>query len=141
MSATPDCLSGSLIDGRYRVERAVASGGFGTVYAAFHIGLSAPVAVKVLDLSEKIGAERLAERVGAFLEEARTLKRLRHPNIVAALDVGLLPQDASGVRRPYIVVEWCGGPTLKKGSPGSCWSWWSRSARSGGEVRRRPAKG
>jgi hypothetical protein len=114
VSATPDNLSGSLIDGRYRVDRAVASGGFGTVYAAFHIGLSTPVAVKVLDLPEKLGHEQLAERVGAFLEEARTLKRLRHPNIVAALDVGLLPEDASGVRRPFIAMEWCGGPTLKK---------------------------
>jgi serine/threonine protein kinase/tetratricopeptide (TPR) repeat protein len=114
VSAPLEPLSGSLIDGRYRVDRAIASGGFATVYAAFHIGLSAPVALKVLDLPEQLGAERLAERIGSFLEEARTLKRLRHPNIVAALDVGLLPDDGSGVRRPYIVMEWCGGPTLKK---------------------------
>src|SRR5262245_52226792 len=114
MGAAREPLSGSLIDGRYRIDRAIASGAFGTVYAAFHVGLSAPVAIKVLELPEELGAERLAERVGSFLEEARTLKRLRHPNIVAALDVGLLPEDASGVRRPYIVMEWCGGPTLER---------------------------
>ena len=109
----PAWLRGVLIDGRYRVERVVGAGGFGVVYAAQHIGLGAKVALKVLEPREGLRAEQLAARVGSFLGEARTLKRLRHPNIVAALDVGFLPPDPSGQRLPYIVMEWCGGPTLR----------------------------
>jgi hypothetical protein len=111
--ALPAGLRGMLIDGRYRVDRAVGAGGFGVVYAACHIGLGAQVALKVLEPREGIRPEQLATRVGSLLEEARTLKRLRHPNIVAALDVGLLPPDSNGERFPYIVMEWCGGPTLR----------------------------
>jgi serine/threonine protein kinase len=107
-------LVGTLIDGRYRVDRAVGAGGFGTVYAAFHVILGAPVALKVLKLPEQLRADQLATLCGAFLEEARTLKRLRHPNIVAALDVGLLPAGSDGARLPYLVMEWCGGPTLEQ---------------------------
>ena len=41
------------------------------------------------------------------------LKGLRHPHIVAALDVGLLPADADGLALPYLVLEWCEGTTLR----------------------------
>ncbi|APR87019.1 Serine/threonine protein kinase [Minicystis rosea] len=109
-----DRLLGTLIDARYRVERAIGAGGFGTVYRAFHVGLGSPVALKVLKLPEGLGAERLADLVGGFLEEGRTLKRLHHPNIVAALDVGLLPPDEAARELPYLVMEWCSGPTLKQ---------------------------
>ena len=104
-------LIGKLIDGRYRVERAIGSGGFGTVYYALHVGLGAPVALKVLKLPERLREDRLAQLVGGFFEEARTLKLLRHPNIVAALDVGVLPSDG-GLQLPYLVMEWCDGVTL-----------------------------
>jgi serine/threonine protein kinase len=110
----PGDFVGALLDGRYRVDRAIGAGGFGAVYAAQHLGLGAPVALKVLTLPDGLAPDALARRVGALLEEARTLKRLHHPSIVAALDVGLLPADASGVRLPYLVMEWCGGPTLRQ---------------------------
>lgn len=84
-------LLGALIDGRYRVDREVAAGGFGTVFSAFHLGRGAHVAVKVLNLPDPIARDRLARLVGLLLDEARTLKRLRHPNIVSVFDVGLLP--------------------------------------------------
>ena len=42
-----DALIGALVDGRYRIDRIVGRGGFGTVYAAQHLLLGARVAVKV----------------------------------------------------------------------------------------------
>jgi serine/threonine protein kinase len=113
-SAPADPLIGTLIDGRYRVERAIASGGFGTVYAALQVSLGSLVALKVLKLPPRLRPDQLATLCGGFFEEARTLKRLRHPNIVAALDVGLLPAGDDGVQLPYLVMEWCGGPTLEQ---------------------------
>src|SRR5262249_46078057 len=76
-------------------------------------GLGSPVAIKVLEPRELRSSTDLATRVGGFLEEARMLKRLRHPNIVAALDVGVLPTDDVAITVPYIVMEWCGGATLR----------------------------
>ena len=113
-SRPEDRLPGLLIDGRYRVEHVVGAGGFGTVYSAIHLGLGARVALKVLTVPEHLRPEQLVKLVGGFLEEARTLKRLRHPGIVAAHDVGLLPADENGLQLPYLVMEWCGGPTLKQ---------------------------
>jgi len=112
VEAPRDPLIGVLVDGRYRIDRVVGEGGFGTVYAAFHVGLGAKVAVKVPRVGD-LPPSAVADEIAMFLDEGRTLKRLRHPNLVAALDVGLLPPDTSGRALPYLVLEWCEGPTLK----------------------------
>jgi serine/threonine-protein kinase len=120
VDASPaDPLIGTLIDGRYRVERCVGAGGFGTVYKAFHVGLGSFVALKVLKLPPELRADQIARLCGAFFDEARTLKLLRHPNIAHALDVGLLPsgslpREPHGMQLPYLVMEWCSGPTLEE---------------------------
>ncbi len=96
---------GTVLAGRYRVDRLVAEGGYGSVYAGHHLVLDGPVAIKVLR------PDRDAPRhVAGFLEEARTLARLRHPNIVSVLDAGVLPDGAV----PWIALEWCDGPTLQR---------------------------
>jgi eukaryotic-like serine/threonine-protein kinase len=103
-------LEGTILERRYRIDRAVGQGGFGVVYSGRHLTLDTPIAVKVLKLE---GDEDLAERGSLFLDEARTLSRLRHPNIVRVLDVGISP-DAEG--RPivaWLVMEWCGGRSLR----------------------------
>src|SRR5262245_52790250 len=108
-------LEGSILEGRYRLDRVVGRGGFGLVYAGRHLRLDAPIAVKVIHargagdgaLPEPPG-ETQAARAGSFLDEARMLSRLRHPNIVRVLDAGVSP-DAAG--RPvvlWLVMEWCG---------------------------------
>ena len=107
-----DPLLGSIADGRYRVDRKAGEGGFGTVYAATHLALGAPVALKVLRPRPDITEGRRAELVARFMDEARMLPRLRHPNIVAALDLGVLhitPAEPT----PYLVMEWCVGSTLR----------------------------
>ncbi len=107
-----DALIGTLVDGRYRIDRVVGQGGFGTVYAAQHLHLGARVALKIPRIDETPRAQ-IPELVASFLEEGRMLKGLRHPHIVAALDVGLLPADADGLALPYLVLEWCEGTTLR----------------------------
>jgi serine/threonine protein kinase len=70
--------------GRYRIIRRLGQGGFGTVYLAHDDELDRPVAIKVPN------PERIADPgdVEAYLNEARILARLDHPNIVPVYDVG-----------------------------------------------------
>ncbi|CAN5636171.1 hypothetical protein BH09MYX1_BH09MYX1_30820 [soil metagenome] len=99
---------GKLIDGRYRLDRVAGQGAFGVVYEAHHIALDTRVAVKVMrggDTSE--GLAPRPDKVAQFLSEARTSSSLRHPAIVRVLDAGVVDG------KPYFVMEWCDGPTLK----------------------------
>ena len=46
MVSKPSALIGEIIDGRFRVERLLGSGGMGEVYLAQELGLERPVAIK-----------------------------------------------------------------------------------------------
>ncbi|MDW8479300.1 MAG: bifunctional serine/threonine-protein kinase/formylglycine-generating enzyme family protein [Xanthomonadales bacterium] len=68
----------------YRILERIGQGRLATVYRAIQVSLEREVALKVLDpahASEHEAAQR-------FLEEARRLAGLQHPNIVAVFDVG-----------------------------------------------------
>src|SRR5688572_9428112 len=69
--------------GRYRVEKRLGQGGFGSVYLAHDDELQRPVAIKVPH-SELISRQADLQR---YLAEARTVARLDHPNIVPVYDV------------------------------------------------------
>jgi serine/threonine protein kinase/formylglycine-generating enzyme required for sulfatase activity len=70
--------------GRYRIIRRLGQGGFGRVYLAHDDDLDRAVAIKVPN------PERITDPgdVEAYLNEARILARLDHPNIVPVHDVG-----------------------------------------------------
>src|SRR5271166_1088269 len=70
--------------GRYTILGRLGQGGFGRVYLAHDDDLERPVAIKVPN------PERTAhsEDIEAFLDEARILAKLDHPNIVPVHDVG-----------------------------------------------------
>ena len=103
-----------IIDGRYRIDRRASEGGFGTVYAGLHLALGMPVAVKVLRPAPGLDAAERQSRIERFLEEGRLLTRLRHPNIVSALDLGVIHEQSSGLPQPYLVMEWVEGQTLRQ---------------------------
>jgi TOMM system kinase/cyclase fusion protein len=88
--------------GRYRVCRALGSGGFGTVYLGHDSELDRPVAIKVLRAGKQM-AQQEAER---FLQEARRVARLRHPGVVTVHDIGV--QDG----QVYIVADYLEGANL-----------------------------
>ena len=70
--------------GRYRIERILGRGGFGTVYLARDDQLDRRVAVKVPHrwlMENQANAE-------TYLTEARTVANLDHPGIVPVFDVG-----------------------------------------------------
>ncbi|HSD89954.1 MAG TPA: serine/threonine-protein kinase [Kofleriaceae bacterium] len=79
-----------MLDGRYRVEAILGTGGMGRVYKAEHTGIGRAVAIKVLH-ARLGGSKEAAQR---FQREAMASGRLDHPNIVAVSDFGTL-EDGS----------------------------------------------
>jgi serine/threonine protein kinase, bacterial len=101
---TGEPFEGTLLDGRYRVESRIASGGTSTVYRGLDVRLDRPVAVKVMD-SRYAGDDQFLTR---FQLEARTVARLKNPGLVAVYDQGM---DA---RHPFLVMELIEGGTLRE---------------------------
>ncbi|MGW3602634.1 Stk1 family PASTA domain-containing Ser/Thr kinase [Micromonospora sp. NPDC005161] len=103
-----DTLLGSLIDGRYRIRGRVARGGMATVYTATDERLERTVAVKIIHPTQAPEVRaRIANFVARFTDEAKTIARLTHPNVVAVYDQG----THGGL--PYLVMEYVRGRTLR----------------------------
>lgn len=68
----------------YRILERIGQGRLATVYRAVQVSLDREVALKVLDPAHASDLDA-AQR---FLEEARRLAGLQHPNVVAVFDVG-----------------------------------------------------
>jgi serine/threonine protein kinase/ketosteroid isomerase-like protein len=94
-----------VIDDKYRLDRLLGRGGMGAVYAALHVELERPTAIKLI-LPDLISDEQALER---FKREARAAARLNHPNVAGTYDFGTLPGGES-----YIVMELVEGETLSE---------------------------
>ncbi len=97
---SPDLAAGFSLAAYVLTGRVLGRGGFGTVYEARHTQLDRLVAIKV---------QNEATANARFLEEARLIARLRHPNIVDIFDVGALEDG-----RVYFVMELLEGVTLER---------------------------
>ena len=94
---------GSVLDGRYRIDGVLGSGGMGRVYRGEHTGIGRAVAIKILhaDLT------RNREAATRFQREALASGRLDHPHIVAVSDFGMLDDGAC-----FLVMEALEGESL-----------------------------
>jgi eukaryotic-like serine/threonine-protein kinase len=81
--------------GRYRIERVLGRGGFGTVFLARDEQLNRSVAVKVPH-ADRVD---LSQDVELYQAEARTVASLEHPHIVPVYDVG------SSAEFPFFIVS------------------------------------
>jgi serine/threonine protein kinase/ankyrin repeat protein len=99
-------MIGRLLDGKYRLEELIGRGGMGAVYRATHVGTGRRMAVKVI-APELAGNREFIER---FRREARTIGRLRHPNIVNVTDFGITGENERTLA--YLVMEHLEGVTL-----------------------------
>ncbi|HEX9498580.1 MAG TPA: protein kinase, partial [Mycobacterium sp.] len=99
-----DPLVGAVLDGRYRVEMMIATGGMSTVYRGLDLRLDRPVALKIMD-SRYAGDNHFLTR---FQREARAVARLKDPGLVAVYDQGIDGQH------PFLVMELIEGGTLRE---------------------------
>lgn len=99
----PEARVGMVVAGRYRLERFVSRGRHGDVYYARHTTVGRAVAVKALrrELTQDPTA------VARFVQEARAVAALGHPNVVEMTDAGDLPDGT-----PFLVMEWLDGESL-----------------------------
>ncbi|HEV3438005.1 MAG TPA: HD domain-containing phosphohydrolase [Gemmata sp.] len=100
-----------LVLGNYRILDRVGAGGMGVVYRGEHRQLRTPVAIKALHPTPDQSTRTLAR----FFQEARAVGRLKHPNIVAAIDAGEEPAvgpDSPAI--PYFVMELVPGVDLER---------------------------
>lgn len=108
--------AGTLLSGKYRLERPIGQGGMGWVWKAQHVQWDAPVAIKLIDVRQ------LASRADApaptadspllqrFFGEARAAAAIRSPHVVQILDDGVDP----ALQLPFIVMELLEGETLEQ---------------------------
>jgi tetratricopeptide (TPR) repeat protein len=86
----------------YTITRTLGRGGMGVVYLATQQSLNRPVALKMIRADRDVEPIQLAR----FRAEAKSLARLRHPNVVQIHQVG----EICGV--PYFSLELLEGGTL-----------------------------
>jgi eukaryotic-like serine/threonine-protein kinase len=98
----PGTLIGHTV-GNYQVKALLGEGGMGSVYLAEHTVMGWKAAIKVLRRS--LADDKVLVR--RFLNEARVIKAVRHPNIVEIIDVGILPDGL-----PYLLMELLEGETV-----------------------------
>ena len=107
LSGTSDTLDGPLkerlIDNRYRVLEKLGEGGMGAVYKVEHVRMGKLAALKLLRPDHVLDKGIKAR----FLQEARVVAKLSHPNTVQVFDSGEL--DDGGL---FIAMEYVGGKDL-----------------------------
>ncbi|MDB4980833.1 MAG: Protein kinase [Myxococcales bacterium] len=97
-----DLLEGTEV-GEYRVLKKIGEGGMGAVYSAIQPVIGKRVAIKVI-------APHIAsnpEVIRRFVDEARAVNKIGHPNIVDIFSFGWLPDQ-----RHYFAMEFLDGSSL-----------------------------
>ena len=109
--------------GEYEIQDQIGEGAMGTVYSALHPLIGKMVAIKVLK-PELCSNQASVDR---FVQEAQSVNRIGHPNIVDVFSLGELPDG-----RAYFVMEWLRGEDLKvrlaRGPVTASISWCARAA-------------
>jgi serine/threonine-protein kinase len=103
MPPSSDDRCGTLLDGKWRLERRLGAGGMGEVYEAVHVRNAKRVAVKLLRAEVAD-----ADTVRRFLREGYLANVVDDPGVVSAFDDGTA-SDGS----PYIVMELLEGESLE----------------------------
>lgn len=90
------------LSGRYEFLTVIGAGGAGVIYKAKQKPLGRPVAVKMIH-SHLVNVTALKR----FLQEAKTISTMHHPNIISVHDFGVSEEN-----QPYMVMDFVEGTTL-----------------------------
>jgi serine/threonine protein kinase/formylglycine-generating enzyme required for sulfatase activity len=104
-ATTPSLLGEPILDARYQLERRLGQGGMGVVFQARHIFLKTRHAIKVI-LPDLVGNDPML--VTRFRQEALAAAAIRHQNIIAVTDFGVVRGTM-----PFLVMEFVNGKSLQ----------------------------
>lgn len=96
-------MEGRVLDGRYRLDRLLGSGGSGVVYCSTDLSNNKTVAIKVLHEERQTTAHTRSR----FMREGKALAKLSHPHIVEVFGFGIANEI------PFIIMEYLEGQTLE----------------------------
>ena len=96
-------LVGTLLDGRYKIEECLGTGGMSVVFRATDTSDGTAVAIKMLK-DETANDKNSLEQ---FINESNVVSMLSHPNIVSIRDVSIRTE------RKYLVMEYIEGISLR----------------------------
>jgi hypothetical protein len=99
-------VAGTLV-GRYELEFPLGSGAMGEVWRGRDLATGQPVAVKLVQLANIDDPGQVGETITRFRREADTLARLRHPNIISALEAGRVGSEL------FMVMELAEGMSME----------------------------
>lgn len=102
----PTLLGEPTLDARYLLERRLGQGGMGVVFQARHIFLKTSHAIKVI-LPDLVGNDPMLTT--RFRQEALAAAAIRHPNIIAVTDFGVVRSTM-----PFLVMEFVKGKSLQE---------------------------
>src|SRR5215475_14884683 len=132
---TPSLLGEPTLDARYLLERRLGQGGMGVVFQARHIFLKTSHAIKVI-IPDLVGNDPMLTT--RFRQEALAAAAIRHPNIIAVTDFGVVRGTM-----PFLVMEFVKGRSLqdilaKEGAmpPQRAWEYISAIASGVGAAHR-----
>ncbi|MBX3296077.1 MAG: SUMF1/EgtB/PvdO family nonheme iron enzyme [Acidobacteria bacterium] len=93
-----------VLEGKYQLESRLGQGGMGVVYKARHAYLKTQLAIKII-LPDLVGND--PQLVTRFRQEALAAAAIRHQNVVAVTDYGVI-----GGSIPFLVMEYVDGESL-----------------------------
>jgi eukaryotic-like serine/threonine-protein kinase len=96
---------GSIVAGKYRIDRILAEGGMGVVVAATHLHLEQSVALKFL----RGGVSMQLDALARFTREAKAAAQLRSEYVARVIDAGVT-EDGT----PYMAMEYLEGQSLAR---------------------------
>ena len=96
---------GTIVEGKYRIDEKIGSGGMATVYRATRLMIGDLVAVKILH-EQQLTDSQATER---FRREAQAAAKLRHNNSVTVHDFGVAADGTT-----YLVMELVQGSSLRQ---------------------------
>jgi formylglycine-generating enzyme required for sulfatase activity/serine/threonine protein kinase len=102
----PSLLGDPILDARYQLERRLGQGGMGVVFHARHIFLKTQHAIKII-LPDLVGNDPML--VTRFRQEALAAAAIKHPNIIAVTDFGVVRGTM-----PFLVMEFVKGRSLQE---------------------------
>jgi formylglycine-generating enzyme required for sulfatase activity/serine/threonine protein kinase len=104
-ATTPSLAGEPILDARYQLEKRLGQGGMGVVFQARHIFLKTSHAIKVI-LPDLVGNDPML--VTRFRQEALAAAAIRHQNIIAVTDFGVVRGTM-----PFLVMEYVNGKSLQ----------------------------